>query len=356
MRYHIVDLFTQTKDTDPDLRFMALNDLEKEVLSAPESFQQSEKNEYSGILLRCLDDEASSVRTQALKCYESFTPIMGSLSTSVITTLTKRKTDKISITSSIYTMAIHNIVKNLPSDESIERDIIKIGLQQIFSSSQNFFKTIDYIEILSDLLEFLGTSFSSSQLTNTAQLLIDASYKADAVISKKSIVSLNTLARSITSQDQLTVLLSKISANSNTSTSTKTQITTFGILNNLIRGNPALLGNHIQDLWTTVVDGLKLDSLHTPDEDFDTQQEIEEIRSEGLTCIASMVENFVPEIMEPYINEILGISARFITYDPYADDDDQDGEGSDMDEDEDDYEDSDIDEDYDDDDDSSGFL
>ncbi|GME70965.1 unnamed protein product [Ambrosiozyma monospora] len=68
-----------------------------------------------------------------------------------------------------------------------------------------------------------------------------------------------------------------------------------------------------------------------------------------------MVENFVPEIMEPYINEILGISARFITYDPYADDDDQDGEGSDMDEDEDDYEDSDIDEDYDDDDDSSGL-
>lgn len=60
-----------TKDTDPDLRFMALNDLEKEIANTSVSVSRNQLLTYSEILLRCLDDEFSEVRTQSLKCFES---------------------------------------------------------------------------------------------------------------------------------------------------------------------------------------------------------------------------------------------------------------------------------------------
>ncbi|EIF45388.1 cullin binding protein [Brettanomyces bruxellensis AWRI1499] len=87
MRYYLHDLFTQTRDTDPDLRFMALNDLEKELESPESKYTSEDKNQFADCLLRCLDDEFAEVRSQALKCFESLSPRLSGYVVSILNKL-----------------------------------------------------------------------------------------------------------------------------------------------------------------------------------------------------------------------------------------------------------------------------
>ncbi|KAG7906258.1 hypothetical protein KL906_004711 [Ogataea polymorpha] len=341
MRFFIEDLFTQTRDTDPDLRFMALNDLEKEILSNPDSFSSEARIQYAKILLHCLDDEFPEVRTQALKCFETLTPRLGGYVVSVVAALSKKKPEKVSITSTIYTMAIHNVLKNFVANESVARDVANYVLGEVFEVGNTaFYTTIDYIEIVTDLIEYLGKYLTTSQLNNIAELLANACYAADIVIAKKSVLALGLVARNFTSVEQLQKLISLISKTA----THKQQETTLKVLSNLVRSNAKLMAQIVPQVHPTVVNGLYLDTLGEPDDDFDAQQETEETRAEALGCLVAMFE-CLP--MEEHVSGSLELAARFIGYNPYKDDAEEELEE------EDEYELSDLDED--DDDDGSGL-
>ncbi|KAG7784385.1 hypothetical protein KL910_004485 [Ogataea haglerorum] len=336
MRFFIEDLFTQTRDTDPDLRFMALNDLEKEIVSNPDAFSSENRIQYAKILLHCLDDEFPEVRTQALKCFETLTPRLGGYVVSVVAALSKKKPEKISITSTIYTMAIHNVLKNFVANESVARDVANCVLGEVFGvGTAAFYTTIDYIEIVTDLIEYLGKYLTTAQLNNIAELLAKACYGADIVIAKKSVLALGLVARNFTSVDQLQKLVSLV----NETATHKQQDTTLKVLSNLVRSNAKLMAQIVQQVHPTVLDGLYLDTLGEPDDDFDAQQETEETRTEALGCLVAMFE-FLP--MEEYVSGSLELAARFIGYNPYKDDAEEELE------DEDEYELSDLDDDDDD--------
>ncbi|KAG7898093.1 hypothetical protein KL905_004412 [Ogataea polymorpha] len=341
MRFFIEDLFTQTRDTDPDLRFMALNDLEKEILSNPDSFSSEARIQYAKILLHCLDDEFPEVRTQALKCFETLTPRLGGYVVSVVAALSKKKPEKVSITSTIYTMAIHNVLKNFVANESVARDVANYVLGEVFEVGNTaFYTTIDYIEIVTDLIEYLGKYLTTSQLNNIAELLANACYAADIVIAKKSVLALGLVARNFTSVEQLQKLISLISKTA----THKQQETTLKVLSNLVRSNAKLMAQIVPQVHPTVLNGLYLDTLGEPDDDFDAQQETEETRAEALGCLVAMFE-CLP--MEEHVSGSLELAARFIGYNPYKDDAEEELE------DEDEYELSDLDDD--DDDDGSGL-
>ncbi|KAG7877659.1 hypothetical protein KL937_004529 [Ogataea polymorpha] len=341
MRFFIEDLFTQTRDTDPDLRFMALNDLEKEILSNPDSFSSEARIQYAKILLHCLDDEFPEVRTQALKCFETLTPRLGGYVVSVVAALSKKKPEKVSITSTIYTMAIHNVLKNFVANESVARDVANYVLGEVFEVGNTaFYTTIDYIEIVTDLIEYLGKYLTTSQLNNIAELLANACYAADIVIAKKSVLALGLVARNFTSVEQLQKLISLISKTA----THKQQETTLKVLSNLVRSNAKLMAQIVPQVHPTVLNGLYLDTLDEPDDDFDAQQETEETRAEALGCLVAMFE-CLP--MEEHVSGSLELAARFIGYNPYKDDAEEELEE------EDEYELSDLDDD--DDDDGSGL-
>ncbi|KAG7924941.1 hypothetical protein KL925_004783 [Ogataea polymorpha] len=341
MRFFIEDLFTQTRDTDPDLRFMALNDLEKEILSNPDSFSSEARIQYAKILLHCLDDEFPEVRTQALKCFETLTPRLGGYVVSVVAALSKKKPEKVSITSTIYTMAIHNVLKNFVANESVARDVANYVLGEVFEVGNTaFYTTIDYIEIVTDLIEYLGKYLTTSQLNNIAELLANACYAADIVIAKKSVLALGLVARNFTSVEQLQKLISLISKTA----THKQQETTLKVLSNLVRSNAKLMAQIVPQVHPTVLNGLYLDTLGEPDDDFDAQQETEETRAEALGCLVAMFE-CLP--MEEHVSGSLELAARFIGYNPYKDDAEEELEE------EDEYELSDLDDD--DDDDGSGL-
>ncbi|VEU19764.1 DEKNAAC100591 [Brettanomyces naardenensis] len=334
MRYYLQDLFTQTRDTDPDLRFMALNDLEKELVDPETKFTPEAKIEYADCLLRCLDDEFAEVRSQALKCFETLTPRLGNYVATVLKSLSTKKPEKISITSSIYTMAIHNILKNLIPNDPTAKEIVKSLLVYLLQDENGFFTIIDCIEVLTDLLEYLGRYFNQSQLSGTAEALIKSSFKADAIIAKKSVSCLALLSRYISSTSQMSEILDSTFTFYDVCPNYKNQEVLLSIISALIKYNPSMMSELYDRIHPAIVDGLRMKTISEPNEDFDLQQEIDEVRSAALNCLSASFANIPLYIMEEYADETLQLCSKFIPYDPYSEnlDDENDGDNISVDE------------------------
>lgn len=333
MRYYLYDLFTQTKDTDPDLRFMALNDLEKELISPESKFTPESREEYANTLLRCLDDEFSEVKSQALKCFETLSPRLDSYVVSVLKNLSIKKPTKPSITSSIYTMAIHNILRAIIPDDTKGHQIINSLLDPLLHDEHSFFTIIDYIEVLTDLLEYLGKYFSTTELASTANILIKASFKADAIIAKKSVAALSILSRNVYDSSQMGLILRKSLSLSDSIDTYQSKQTLLSIYSALIKANPAVVsGLFASDILPAIIKNLALDKIDSPNEDFDVQQDIDRTRSESLRCLNSAYQSLSGSAMQQFVDQTLPICAKFIVYDPYTENVEGDDEDS-MDED-----------------------
>ncbi|ODV84843.1 hypothetical protein CANARDRAFT_200322 [[Candida] arabinofermentans NRRL YB-2248] len=321
MKYFIEELLTQTKDTDHDLRFMALNDLDKEVNTHPDNFTSNSKVEYSRILLHCLNDEAPEVRTQALKCFESLSPRLGNHVLVVLDLLLKNKPEKISITSNIYTMTIHNILRNVGSaNESINHKLIDLILQFIAENRSEFGNTIDYIEILTDIVEFYGKFFNQSQIKAVSELLVSSCFESDSVIAKKSSSCLSLLVKVMTLENQLLDVLEMVE-----SFKTGNELTTITIYTNLIKSNSNLISSLIHKIWGEIIKNLNMNEISSPDDDFDTQLRMDEIRLECISCLIVSFENL--KNLDDLLDSSLKICEAFIPFDPYkVDESDDEGD------------------------------
>lgn len=343
MGYYLSDLFTQTRDTDPDLRFMALNDLEKELTGPDSKFTQDSKVEYADILLLCLDDEFAEVRSESLKCLESLTPVLGPYVSDILQKLSTKKQDDVSITSSIYTMAIHNILRNLIPDDATAKHIVSTLLNSCLADEHTFFTRIDSIEVLTDLLEYLGRFFNQKQQADTAEVLTRASFKADAIIAKKSVTALALMVRYSTSVSNI---LQDIFDYVELEPTQQNITVALSIISALIKANPPVMARDFERVRPFITESLSLDSLSGTDDDFDVQQELDETRSEALQCLVSAFQYLPASLMENYATESLEIASKFVLYDPYGqigEDDDsmEDDDDSDYYSDESDYEDED---------------
>ncbi|QPG76576.1 hypothetical protein FOA43_003967 [Brettanomyces nanus] len=329
MRYYLEELFTQTRDTDPDLRFMALTDLEKELINPESKFTPEAKIAYADTLLRCLDDEYSEVRGQALKCFEKLTSRLDNYVANVLKTLSSKKPEKISITSSIYTMAVHNILKNLSPDESTAREIIKCLLGDLLQDQHSFSTIIDYIEVLTDLLEFLGKYFNQSQLSEVADALLKSIFYGDAIIAKKSVTALALLSRYISSVALMKEIINSAEAYYQERQTYKNRQTLLSLFSSLMKLNPSVLSDLFPEVERIILESLKLETLILSDDDFDLQQEIDETRSEAIVCLTVAFDNLPTAVMDLHVEDALQLCAKFIIYDPYAENDDEENTGGD---------------------------
>ncbi|OWB85635.1 hypothetical protein B5S33_g4304 [[Candida] boidinii] len=356
MRRHIRDLLIQTKDTDPDLRFMALADFEKEITSSSNAdsvYSNDDKIDFADALITCLDDETPEVRAQSLKCFETITPILGSYISEVLERLVMKKPEKISITTTIYTMAILNIIKRIVINEQLAKDINRKLLINIIdmsdSNSSNYvLNSIDSIEILMKLLESFYKYLNPNEINFCTEVLLKTVYESDTIISNKAVLGLGFLSKSL-DLVQFEKVLNNLKFNS-----FKNNLISLNVLISLIKNNPKLSANFFSYLWKKINENLLIDEIHNCNDDFDKQQECEEIRNESLNLLIAMIDKFDNDLVEPYVDECLNISSVFVSYDPYKDgDEEEDDELSDE---FNDYsEDEDEQEDYGEDDDSEGL-
>lgn len=317
-RKYIPDLLIMTKDTDPDLRFMALNDLEKEMTNSSVNVSCNQILAYSEILLKCLDDEFSEVRTQSLKCFESVSFILGQDILPLIRELSKKKPKKISITSTIYTMALHNILKNLPPNEELYTSVVDILLPELLENKRRFFTEIDYIEILNDIATYIGNSMTKKQISDTLSFLNDAAFNADTIIAKKSILACNVLVKNI--DDDLTISafidnLAEMYERSKNSIEGK--ITFLSIFAAAVSGNPGLMSNHITQIWDFLVQCLQINEIQKIDDDYEAQQKFDMLRLESMKVLVKVFTFCKGESVDTLVVDALSICQLFVSYNPY---------------------------------------
>lgn len=361
MRKYVPDLLIMTRDTDPDLRFMALNDLEKEMTNINNvgNINNSQIQTYSKILIKCLNDEFSEVRTQSLKSFQILPSILRADIVSIIQQLLINDKRKISITSTINTMAIHNILKNLPNDKNIHYSVIETIMPKLLNNSIQDIQ-IDEIEILNDLVEYNGKFMSKEQISNLLNFLIDIYFYADSIISKKSILAIHVLIGKIDNKNEnlfiIKLFFDKLLNNYNNylqKEKTQSKIKLLVILSACITGNPILLNSRTSQIWNIAIDCLNINQSDIVDEDYEVQQNIDTIRYESIILMVKLFENCDNDSIESLLNYCLSMCPLLINYDPYNDNDanDEDDVGSfDNDDEDDDYSEYEQDDDDDDDD------
>ncbi|GAV28421.1 hypothetical protein PMKS-001892 [Pichia membranifaciens] len=307
-----------TKDTDPDLRFMALNDLEREMANSSVNVSSNQLIAYSEILLRCLDDEFSEVRTQSLKCFESVSFRLRQDILPLIKELSKKKPKKISITSTIYTMALHNILKNLPPNEELYTSVIGILLPEILEDKRLFFTEIDYIEILNDIATYIGNFMTKKQIANTLAFLNDAAFNADTIIAKKSILACNALIKNIDDDSTISAFidnLAEVYKGSNNPIEGK--ITFLSIFAAAVSGNPGLMSNHITQIWEFLLQCLQINEIQRIDDDYEAQQKSDMLRLEVMTVLVKVFTFCRGDNVDALVVDALSICQVFVSYDPY---------------------------------------
>lgn len=311
-----------TKDTDPDLRFMALNDLEKEMVNTLTNVSRSQLLTYSEILVRCLDDEFSEVRTQALKCFESISFRLCQDILPLVRVLINKKPKKISITSTIYTMALHNILKGLPHIEEVYVGVINILLPEIMVNKKAFYVGIDYIEILSDLVEYVGKFMTKNQMIETLLFLNDASFNADTIIAKKSIMACHVLIKNVDDDQMISTFTNNLIENFNSVKDkdiSERKMVLLSIFAASLSGNPTLMYKQVNHIWEIVIQCLNMNFIGQLDEDYEIQQKNDMVRLEAIMVLVKLFRSCKGDDVEALIIDVLSVCQCFVSYDPYND-------------------------------------
>ncbi|KAH3679386.1 hypothetical protein WICMUC_001006 [Wickerhamomyces mucosus] len=326
------EIVSKSKDVDPDLRFMALNDLNK--LLVEHSLIINKVNSYSqkivNLLLESITDQNSDVQSQALKCFEPLAPSLDDDEIlNVLIKLNEKQITINSITTSIHTMAIIEVLKNINLKHAATgQSIINKLLPSFIGVNGQIKDSLDAIETLTELIKTLGTTISSTQNQIISKALVESIYRSQNIISKKSITSLGCLVNNF-SQGEFKELLQLI--NSNRDLNLDSILLTFLTYISLAKANNSLFTPFIDDVWPFSVSHLHLDS----DENFeDDQIKIDDIRNEALRFISSLLAVGSP--LQQHIDQILNIIKLFLRYDPYTNTSDNDYD-ADLDEDEDDF-------------------
>lgn len=317
------EIISKCKDVDPDLRFMALNDLNK--LLVEHNLIINKVNSYSSkiteILTDALSDTNSDVQNQALKCFE---PLVSSLDDEEITTilveLNKTQITHNSITTSIHTMAIGEILKNINLTHGETGELIISNLLPSFiDSNGQIISSLDAIETLTDLITNLGASITQEQLAIIYEALTKTIFNGVNILSKKSITCLGFLVPIFSPKDfenLLTLIYQLYKDNYEYKSLTLLTFISVG------KANPQLMAPYVDDFVKSSIQHLYLDNTDIDD----NQVEIDDIRYESLQLLNALLQIGDPII--PYIDQILEVVSRFLKYDPYRNDDDDDDDFS----------------------------
>ncbi|CAM9011984.1 unnamed protein product [Wickerhamomyces anomalus] len=306
-------ILDKSKDVDPDLRFMALNDLNK--LLVEHNLIINKVNSYSSkiikILLDSLNDPNSDVQNQSLKCFK---PLVSSLDDQeileILRDLNAGQTTSASITTSIQTMAINEILKNLNLKHSSTGSLIVVELlPSLISYESGLITSLDSIEILTDLINNLGSTIPSNELSKIYTALVKTIFGEVNIISKKSVVALGYLVNSLSVEEFENVIALIQNSHGDSYEDINLTLLTF---NSLAKANHDLFIPYLQQ----VLD-FSFHHLYLNNEDLDDDQiKIDEVRYEALQLIASLVS--IGESFKPFISTILTIVQKFLTYDPYT--------------------------------------
>lgn len=350
-------------DVDPDIRFMALEDLRKfltdDTITISRTAINQSLNNMIPTLLKMLNDPNPDVQNQAVK---SFEPMVRYLNNDSIVKLVKRlfalvqesnnkdssssraTTSFRSFTISIPNMALRSLfaqsnsraksdfvsdklsISNYKYERELAESITRYLIPLILENDT----TIDNIELLIDLINELGYVLAQEELIRLGKYFINVGFKELGIIGKKAIVGLEGVTALIRSADVIDQLVDEISTQAQQSKLNNKSFVLYQLYSVIL--NRGIKPEKIDQIYNTVK--LEIESATTGDDDEDLDYDLLEqqnaLKEEAFTTLIDLVnQNF---LSIKFKNEVLSIITKYLKYDPLHDDSDEDIDSDDEDE------------------------
>jgi hypothetical protein len=308
------EVSSKFRDVDPDLRFMALSDLNK--LLVEHKLILNKVNHYSdqvsAILLEALNDVNPDVQNQSLRCFAPLVEVLEDQEViTLIEKLGKPQLSKSSITTSIQTMAIGEVLKHINLKHKTTGTLMTDILLPSILKEAEVIDSLDAIEILTVLIQNLGNTITPENLKWIYRRLSATIFKGEAIVAKKAIAALGLLAVHLEESD-ITAVLQLV--NSTDTKSYESHVLKLLTYISLIKSNYALCEPHLADLFKVAFSLLYLDQQELDDD----QTKIDDVRYESLQMIESLIT--ASRAVDRYMDQILSVAKRFLQYDPYSND------------------------------------
>lgn len=342
MSYNVENLEDPAKDVDPDLRYMALEDFQKS-LNNPK-LQVKGVSAFIPILYKLLNDPVADVQNQAVK---SFAPLVRHIddehTLGVVIHLFREAEatqDESRFTTSVPNLALRSIFQNSHNrfGKNLSRATLETLLPQILNGTT---LTLGRIEILIDLMKYLGSLLLLEEIFAIRKALIMCAFEESGIVSKRSIVAVGALLSHVKTAclgllKQLLQFFNSIFAEicslyenrDQSLTAKKAMFTLFlTVLEQVRKMRGGVLTNEVVELLiSTITTNLELTNIKTDegveDLDIDILGEKNFLRDEILNTLCVLVPCITYEsLIGEHLRSITTILKVFISYNPLASED-----------------------------------
>eukprot|EP00761_Pharyngomonas_kirbyi_P004559 gb/GECH01004564.1/.p1 GENE.gb/GECH01004564.1/~~gb/GECH01004564.1/.p1 ORF type:complete len:1232 (+),score=391.62 gb/GECH01004564.1/:1-3696(+) len=316
MSFSVSEFLRKVDDRDPDLRHMALYDLNTELQK--DTFTINDDNtqrQVSDKVIEHLNDKTSDVQGMAVKC---IAPLVKKMSLSQIQTTVKNVTSLVfgqEEKKDIATIAMKSVITELPSDYSSQcippaTKAIVDGLKTAEVSVR-----LEAIDILTKILERFGSIVKKEHISIQSVLSSELNSSSSSV-RKRTTTALATLC--INSDDKLFKQLVEklIQGIQNSEGDIKTYIQTVSAIS---RSAGNRLGEYLDAIVPLLVDS----AVEMAGDEDENEDEADEVRENILQAYESMIQRCPSEIT-PYLEVLIDQCKQFIEYDPNYEEEDED--------------------------------
>ncbi|KUI52597.1 Cullin-associated NEDD8-dissociated protein 1, C-terminal part [Cytospora mali] len=374
----VVQLLGKLNDTDPDFRFMALNDLIAVFANAKNDMLHHDYNTAARTIdhvVKALDDQNGEVQNQAIKCLG---PLVAKTPANLIAPLIEKLTTlklQNSVDNSVPALALRNVIEALPRPQpgvpptkdvteayiSISRVLMPRLLgrtpQAVKSSSnvrlpppeqsmiegEGLFNP-DAVDVIIEVVKCFGVMLSPYDEVQALQEVIITlldNKKATSAVRKKAVIALSILAVYLLDEQLVAFLDRAVTVLKDPKSDPVTQRLYLTIMGSMARSIPYRFGMHIGNVVQLTLAFLAEEDLQGHLEEMgegdDVGLEFAEVREAALVALEAFLAS-CPSEMRPYTDDTIAACLRYLKYDPnYAADDDEDMDEEEEEEEDDDF-------------------
>ncbi len=372
----ISQLLMKLGDSDPDFRFMSLNDLLAVLVSGRHDILQNDYNTASKTvdhLVRALDDQNGEVQNLAIRCLG---PLVLRLPLSIVATLMEKLTAlrlKNSVDNTVPAMALKAVVVALPAPvpgEPPTKDVVDAyttinrtliprfigmpsatasrvggsasgsrragggsgsgGAQRAPATDDSILNitadpTAESVDVLIEVVRCFGPMLQPFEVEALQDAVVSVLHNArgSSAVKKRAVVAVSILAVYLP-EEALSSFIARTVQTLN-QPNPVTQRLYISILGSMARSIPLRFGRHIDAIVPFILNALDEAELEKQLEaisEGNDPGDFNDVREAALVAVDAFLAS-CPNQMRPYTEDTIQACLRYIKYDPnYVDDDD----------------------------------
>ena len=309
---NIARLLKEAQEYDPDMRYMAANDLCNEWLKENSSIESTVEKQILTIFLKQLDDQSVDVQGNAVRCIKK---IVGKIQESQLGEVIDKLMDLIlngkSEFRDIYATCLKGIIGEAPDAASMIFSNVLLpkalqGVEMRGSEAQE-----ESLDILGDLLRRFGATLHVQDPSRLIRPAMSVITDARMSLRKKSTQCIGAISI-ILPQKQLYTLVEDLISRIQKATAKKDKFTYIQAINSISRNVGYKLASHLPKIIPMFFPFCNVRNLDITSSEVDMDHDIIEL------CLTTF-ENFLkrcPRDIVNFIPDIFQLAMGLISYDP----------------------------------------